>query len=144
MLCLDESIRDHVPALDISIHSTNTDVSGISQKVHEFLIQQNAPSKTAYVTALCLEELAADFVTHTRIKGEKAAERDIMDIKLFSDEDFYRIVIRNAADAYNPLDFEFKNDDLTKVGVNMVQKLAHRIDYNYVYRMNIITIDVSK
>lgn len=144
MLCLDQSIRDHVPALDISILSNNADATGISQQVHEFLQQQGAKEKTAYVTALCLEELAADFVAHTNLKGDKNAEHTIMDIKLFSDEDFYRIIIRNASDAYNPLDFELDKEDFSKVGIKMVQKLARRIDYNYVYRMNIITIDVDK
>lgn len=144
MLCLDKSIRENVPELDISIRSNNTDVSGISKQVHEFLEQQGANPKTAYVTALSLEELAADFVAHTNLKGDKAAERTIMDIKLFSDVDFHRIIIRNAADAYNPLDFEPDDETDDKVGVRMVQKLCRRIDYNYVYRMNIITIDVNK
>lgn len=144
MLCLDQSIRDHVPAMDISIHSNNADVTGISRQVHEFLAQHGANAKTAYLTALCLEELAADFVAHTSLKGEKAVERAIMDIKLFSDEEFLRIIIRNAADAYNPLDYEFDDETYAKVGVKMVQKLARHIDYNYVYRMNIITIDVDK
>lgn len=144
MLCLDQVIRENVPALDISISSNNTVVTGISQQVHEFLEQQGAKEKTAYVTALCLEELAADFVAHTSLEGEKTAERTIMDIKLFSDEDFYRIIIRNASGAYNPLDFELDEEDFSKVGIKMVQKLARRIDYNYVYRLNIITIDVDK
>jgi len=144
MLCLDQSIRDHVPAMDISIHSNNADVTGISRQVHEFLAQHGANAKTAYLTALCLEELAADFVAHTSLKGEKAVERTIMDIKLFSDEEFLRIIIRNAAEAYNPLDYEFDDETYAKVGVKMVQKLARHIDYNYVYRMNIITIDVDK
>lgn len=144
MLCLDESIRDHVPALDISIQSSNADATGISQQVHEFLKQQGTKEKTAYVTALCLEELAADFVAHTHLNSDKEAEHTIMDIKLFSDEDFLRIIIRNAADAYNPLDYEFDAETFAKVGIKMVQKLARRIDYNYVYRLNIITIDVDK
>ena len=130
MLCLDQSIRDHVPALDISILSNNADATGISQQVHEFLQQQGAKEKTAYVTALCLEELAADFVAHTNLKGDKNAE--------------HRIIIRNASDAYNPLDFDLDKEDFSKVGIKMVQKLARRIDYNYVYRMNIVTIDVDK
>ena len=144
MLCLDKSIRENIPEMDISIHSSNADVTGISRQVHEFLEANGAQPKTAYVTALCLEELAADFVTHTLQKDEKNAERDIMDIKLFSEADFHRIIIRNAAAAYNPLAFEYSDEDFSKVGVKMVQKLCRRIDYNYVYRMNIITIDVNK
>ena len=144
MLCLDETIRDNVPMMDISIRSSNTDVTGISAQVHSFLKEQHASERTAYITALSLEELAADFVAHTALKDEKAAERAIMDIKLFSDEDFLRIVIRNAALPYNPLDFELDDQTFAKVGVKMVQKLSRRIDYSYVYKMNIVTIDVNK
>jgi len=144
VLCLDKSIRENIPEMDISIHSSNADVTDISKKVHGFLAQQGAHPKTAYTTALCLEELAADFVAHTQLQGDKAAERTIMDIKLFSEENFHRIIIRNASEAYNPLDFEYDDESFSKIGIKMVQKLARRIDYNYVYRMNIITIDVNK
>ncbi len=144
MLCLHKSIRDHVPAMDISIEAINTDVSFISGKVHEFLEKHGAQAKIAYVTALSLEELAADFVSHTQLADNKDAVKTIMDIKLFSDEDCYRIIIRNAANLYNPLDFEGSDEDLSKMGIKMVQKLARRIDYNYVYRLNIVTIDIEK
>jgi len=144
MLCLDESIRDNVPMMDISIRSSNTDVTGISRQVHEFLERENVSKRTAYMTALCLEELAADFVSHTQLENSKNAERTIMDIKLFSDPDTLRVVIRNAAAAYNPLNFELDDTTFSKVGVKLAQKVARKIDYSYVYKMNIVTIDVDK
>ena len=144
MLCLDESIRDNIPMLDISISSSNTDVTGISRQVHEFLAGQEVSARTAYMTSLCLEELAADFVAHTLQEGKKDAESVIMDIKLFSDEDRLRVIIRNEADAYNPLDFALDDTTFAKVGVKLAQKVARRIEYSYVYRLNIVTIDVDK
>lgn len=144
MLFLDESIRDNVPVMDLSIRSSNTDVTGISSQVHRFLKEQNASERTAYMTALCLEELAADLVEHTMQHNAQAAQSTIMDIKLFSDQDSLRIIIRNAAAPYNPLDFELNRSTFAKVGVKLAQKVARRIDYNYVYRLNIITIDIDK
>ena len=144
LLCLDETIRDNVPMLDISISSSNTDVTGISRQVHEFLFGQEVSARTAYMTALCLEELAADFVAHTLQEGKQDAERVIMDIKLFSDEDRLRVVIRNEAAAYNPLDFSLDDTTFAKVGVKLAQKVARRIEYSYVYKLNIVTIDVDK
>lgn len=93
---------------------------------------------------LCLEELAADFVAHTLQEGKQDAERVIMDIKLFSDEDRLRVVIRNEAAAYNPLDFSLDDTTFAKVGVKLAQKVARRIEYSYVYKLNIVTIDVDK
>jgi len=144
LLFLDDSIRDNVPVFDLSIRSSNTDVTGISQKVHSFLEGQNVSARTAYMTALCLEELAADFVAHTMQSNGKEAERTIMDIKLFSDEDSLRIIIRNVAAPYNPLQFELDDQTFGKVGVKLAQKVAREIDYSYVYRMNIVTILLDK
>ena len=95
------------------------------------------------MTALCLEELASDFVAHVE-ESDLKADRIIMDIKLFSDEDALRIVIRNAAKPYNPLDFQLDQATFAKVGVKMAQKVSRRIDYSYVYKLNIITILLDK
>lgn len=142
MLYLDRSVSEHVPMLDISIKSSNTDVTGISEKVHGFLKDQKVSARTSYMTALCLEELAADFVAHMS-ESKGGAEQTVMDIKLFSDEDRLRVIIRNMAAAYNPLDFEL-DDSFSKVGVKLAQKVAKKIEYIYVYKMNIITIDMDK
>ena len=142
VLCLEESVKDNVPMMDISIKSDNTDVTGISEKVHSFLTEQNASPRTAYMTSLCLEELAADFVAHTPEKVK--SDRVIMDIKLFSDKDSFKVLIRNSAPAYNPLDFELDDKTFSKIGVKLAQKVAKRIEYNYVYKINIVTITVEK
>lgn len=67
-----------------------------------------------------------------------------MDIKLFSDEDALRVVIRNVAPAYDPLTFQLDDNTFSKVGVKLAQKVARQISYTYVYKMNIVTIDVDK
>ncbi|MBQ4538020.1 MAG: hypothetical protein II995_00270, partial [Oscillospiraceae bacterium] len=89
-----------------------------------------------------LEELAADFVAHTPEKVK--SDRVIMDIKLFSDKDSFKVLIRNSAPAYNPLDFELDDKTFSKIGVKLAQKVAKRIEYNYVYKINIVTITVEK
>ena len=35
-------------------------------------------------------------------------------------------------------------DHAAKVGVKLAQRAARKIDYNYVYKMNIVTIEVDK
>ena len=145
LLFLDKSIRDNVPMKDISIHYSNTDISGLSEEIQQFLENNGTAPRTAYMSALCMEELAADFIAHSQITNEKINEdRELMDIKLFSDSDKFRITIRNTAKRYNPLDFEYKPDDFSKIGVHMAQKIAKKITYSYIYKMNIITIDMQK
>ena len=144
MFCLDEEIRDNVPKIDISIRNINEDITFISEKVYSFLMNEGFEHRTAHATALCLEEIAADFVSHTRAVEVKNSDKVIMDIKLFCDEDQLRTIIRNEAPIYNPMDFEFDNESFSKVGIKLAQRLAHSIKYSYVYKMNIITIDMKK
>ena len=144
IFCLDKEIRDNVPKIDISIKSDNRDVTFISGQVHEFLEAEGIDPKKAYATALCLEELAVDFVEHTAETDSAKSEDTIMDIKLFVDEDMLRIIIRNEAPMYNPLDFQLDTESFSKVGVKLAQKFAHSIRYNYVYQINIITINICK
>lgn len=144
MLCIDKEIRDNVPKMDISINSDNRDVSFVSGQVHEFLQKEAVGDQIAYNTALCLEELATDFVEHTAEMDDAKADEEIMDIKLFSDEDKLRIIIRNKAEQYNPLDFKQDTEDFRKLGVKLALEMAKNLEYTYVYQMNIVTIDISK
>ena len=144
LLCLDENIRDNVPMLDISVNSDNKTAAGISDKVQTFLCKEGIAEKVAYKTALCLEEITADFVEHTLEEASETNAKEIMDIKLFSDPDRMRIIIRNAAKPYNPLDFDYSDTTFSKIGVRMIQKISKHIDYSYAYKMNIITLDLDK
>lgn len=141
MLCLDESIRDNVPRLDISISATTQDSSAYSEQVHSFLKQEAVSERCAYITALCLEELAMDFVQHTQDRQNK---KEIVDIKLFSDEKTMRLVIRNAAAPYDPLQFDHETENENKIGIRLAQQVAEHIDYSYVFSLNIVTIDIAK
>lgn len=67
-----------------------------------------------------------------------------MDIKLFVDDEKLGIIIRNAAAMYNPLGFELDGESFRKMGVKLAQKLSRSSRYNYVYRTNIVTIDIDK
>lgn len=87
----------------------------------------------------------ADFIAHSQITEEKIKGGGAFtDVKLFSDTDAFRMIIRNAARQYSPLEFEYDDESFSKIGVKMAQKFAERIDYCYVYRMNIVTIYVAK
>ena len=145
ILFLDRDIRDNVPMKDITIRCRDTDISGLSEDIQRFLNDNGAAPSTAYMCALCMEELAADFISHSLITKEKINEnRELMDIKLFSDDGFFRMIIRNISGSYNPLDFTYDPEDYSKIGVHMAQRVAKAINYSYAYKMNIITIDVGK
>lgn len=145
ILQFDKKIQNSAPMLDVSIGYNNTGVAGISEKIHSFMLDECGTPRTSYLTALCVEELMADFVAHSQITEEKIRRGGkFTDVKLFSDEDAFRIIIRNAAKQYDPLDFEYDDESFSKIGIKMARKLADRVDYCYVYKMNIVTIYVAK
>ena len=145
ILQFNQKVKAAVPMFDISIGYNNTGVTGISEKIHRFMLEEYGTERTAYLSALCLEELMADFIAHSQITEEKIKGGGAFtDVKLFSDPDAFRIIIRNAAKQYDPLDFEYDDESFSKIGIKMAQKFADRIDYCYVYRMNIVTIYVAK
>ena len=145
ILQFDRKVEEAVPMLDVSIGYNNIGVTGISERIHRFMLKEYGTERTAYLTALCLEELMADFVAHSQITEEKIRGGGAFtDVKLFSDEDAFRIIIRNAARQYDPLDFEYDDESFSKIGIKMAREFADRIDYCYVYRMNIVTIYVAK
>ena len=83
-------------------------------------------------------------VTHLKLRsGEAKNGGSLLDIKLFDDRESIEILIRSLGEPYNPLDLREKSDDVPKIGVIAVQKIARSVSYKYVYRMNIVSIVLS-
>ena len=143
ILHLDKGLCIEYPAIDATISYKDANISELSEKIQKFLRQEKASSRISYMTALCMDELATDIVTHSKENNENHGEQ-LMDVKMISTDETFNIIIRNAAERYNPLDFEFNPEDFSKVGVMMAQKYARKIDYNYIYNMNMITIQIAK
>lgn len=143
ILLINNSFKENV-VFDFSTTSeTNQKNSVISQKVIEFLKQEKYSDRIANMCGLCLEELNADFMEHIKHSQKDVnIEKEIMDIKLISDKGKLTLIIRNIARPYNPLDFTFSKDDFSKLGIVMLQKFAKKIEYSYVYKMNVITIEI--
>ena len=55
---------DDISELDVSISAEEKNVSFISEKLQGFLTEKGVDSKTAFKTALCTEEIAADYIAH--------------------------------------------------------------------------------
>lgn len=131
------------PQIDESIAYSENDISRLSETIQRFLEQEQASSRVAYLTALCMDELATDIVSHT---SDNARNRPngFMDVKMISEPESFQIIIRSAAAQYNPLDFEFDRESFSKVGVMIAQRMAQKIDYDYVYGINILSIRIAK
>lgn len=144
VLHLDGGDCARYPEIDVSIRYSDGDVSALSASIQAFLKQENASSRVAYVTALCMDELTTDIVTHARQYPPRHPDAAVMDVKMLADEKSFIIIIRSAAGRYNPLDFTLDPDDFSKVGVAMAQKAARKIRYSYLYGVNVISIEIDR
>ena len=134
----------HIAQIDVSIRDNRKDIAELAEKVHTFFKEQNISSRTSYMAALCIDELANDIVNKEIKEGKNFENESYLDIKIISNEDKLKIIIRDASKPYNPLDYDKLNPDFSKIGVQLVQKAADYIAYTRLYKMNIITIELTK
>ncbi len=126
-------------SLDVTVGNSGDDVSRLSENIHHFLLREGASSRVAYYASLCTDELATAMRTAASSEGPLP-----MDCKVLALEKELLILLRMASAPFDPL-AEDRSDDPTRgFGVKMAQKLAQKIDYNYVYNMNMITIQIAK
>ena len=126
------ALRNYEAAL-----SSSEDYDALSLAVEKFIRSETVASRVAYITALCSDELVHD------LAGRSPTPPPI-DFRIISEEDMFLILIRSRSAPYDPLAAARSEETFDAIGLRMVQKLAHRIDYTYVYKMNMITIKIAK
>ena len=134
-------LKDRSPVLDVSIPTDAESVTFVSESLQKFFNDNGTSKKTAYICALCMEEIAADYLEHR--KQENKTKKAYMDIKAFRDEGKIELVLRNYDDPYNPLLFEREDESFSKIGVTMVQKISPDITYSYSYHLNVVSLTVN-
>ena len=133
--------RNRDTALDVSIPIESWQVSFVSETLQNFFLEHGTTRKIAYISALCMEEIAADYLDY-RKKEKVSDKKAFMDIKAFCDEDKIEIILRNYDEPYNPLVFEREEESFSKIGVSMVQKIASDISYSYAYHLNVVSVTI--
>lgn len=134
-------LKDRSPVLDVSIPTDSEQVTFVSESLQKFFVENGTSKKNAYICALCMEEIAADYLAHRDQKGKN--KKTYMDIKAFRDNGKIEIILRNYDDPYNPLVFEREDESFSKIGVSMVQKVSSDITYSYSYHLNIVSVTVE-
>ncbi len=138
LLALEEK-EGRAVALDVSVPADETDVTFVSEKLQYFLRDNGVAKNVALKTALCTEEIAADYIEYRKVSG-LAEKKAYMDIKVYLEAKKIRIIIRNYDKPYNPLIFERRKEDFSKIGITMVQRVSEHITHSYAYHLNIISI----
>lgn len=134
--------EDRDTALDISIPIEAENVSFVSEQLQNFFREHGTSSRIAFISALCMEEIAADYLSYRR-KTEHKDKMTFMDIKAFRDHDKIEIILRNYDKPYDPLIVEndiVENESFSKIGIVMTQKIASKVMYSYAYHLNVVTV----
>ena len=140
-LSIAELYRDSAPLVDLEIKADDFNAAKIADKVGAFMTEHGANQKTAFKCSLAAEELVADIATNCPMKNKKD---QIIDVRMVDTGDDILILIRNTADRYDALDYEYNNANFNKIGVQLVRKIAKEINYTYVFKMNFIRIVIAK
>ncbi|MBR1444211.1 MAG: MATE family efflux transporter [Firmicutes bacterium] len=128
--------------LDISIPIEAQQVTFVSERLQKFFLENGISSRIAMISALCMEEISADYLEHRRKTGN-IDQTGFMDIKAFRDSDKIEIILRNYDKPYDPLIIEREGngeDDFSKIGIVMTQKIASEILYSYAYHLNVVSV----
>ena len=134
--------NDRFTVLDVSIPTEADSVTFVAETLQKFFDKNGTSKKNSYISALCMEEIAADYLSH-RKSSARPGKKSYMDIKAFCDDGRIELILRNYDEPYNPLIFERGDETFAKIGVTMVQKIAENITYSYSYHLNIVSITIA-
>lgn len=126
-------------AMDIRL-TTVEEVVRVSQEVQKFCLAHGIDEKTAYNSALCLEEMAGNVVMHGFTKDNKD---HTVDIHVIHKNDKILLRIKDDCVPFNPEERakQVNPDDPFKgIGIRMVLKIAEEVNYNSLLGLNVLTI----
>lgn len=144
MLQIDKGEQQKLPLFDVSVNTLD-EISQLAETIQKFFKENEVSDRTSMFAALAVDEIANDILKKGDIKIKSLPENvSYLDIKIMSEQRHVKIIIRDAGSIYNPLSYDVLVDNVAKVGVKAVQKMASYINYQRVYKMNIVTIEIEK
>lgn len=146
LLWLDKSFG--VPEKDrivISVDSVD-DVVKVAQTVQKFLKDRDIDNKRSMKTALCLEEMAGNIISHGFTKNKKKKDLSA-DIYVAVKDDNIIIRLKDNAPYFDPFtklkQYSADEDDPMKnIGIRMVSKIAKEMRYQTTLGMNVLSIEI--
>ena len=129
--------------LDINITHIE-EVSTTAERVQEFCNAHGINDKTAYYSALCLEEMAGNVVEHG---FEKDNKHHNVNARVICKDDSILLRLKDDCIPFNPKERAevLTDEDPTKnMGIRIVYKLADEVTYQNMLGLNVLTIKMNK
>lgn len=129
-------------AMEMEIGSME-DIQEVAIEAEEFCKEKGVTAKKAMYTALCIEEMANNIVTH----GFKQGKDNQIDIRLVCKQDELIIRIRDNCVGFDPVKYYQMTkpdmDDPTKhIGIRMVFKMTRDVKYVNSLGLNCLTMKI--
>ncbi len=122
------------------------DVVKVAQTVQVFLNDRNIDNKRSMNTALCLEEMAGNIISHGFAKNKKKKDLSV-DIYVAVRDDEILIRLRDNAPQFDPFSKlkqykENVDDPMKNIGIRMVSGIAKEMRYQTTLGMNVLLIKI--
>ncbi len=127
--------------IDISVRSID-EVLMVSKQVAEFCRRRGIDGRRAYLSGLCLEEMAGNIVEHGFRKDSK---KHSVDIRVAHKADEMILRIRDDCVPFDPKErneLTSPADKVKNMGIRMVYKAAKDVEYQSVLGLNVLTIRI--
>ena len=128
--------------LAIVINSMD-DVIGCSETIQKFVSDHGYDKKTAYFSALALEEMAGNVVSHGFIVDKK--EHD-MDVRVICKKEGVMLRIKDDCVPFDPVertDLLNPEDPTKNIGIRTIGKIATDMSYQNMLGLNVLTIEID-
>ena len=127
--------------MDLSIERME-EVATIAERVQNFCLGRGIDGRRAHLAGLCMEEMAGNVVDHGFRKDRK---KHTVDVRVVHKNDDVILRIKDDCVAFDPAtrqQISDGDDVLKNVGIRMVFKMAHDVQYQNILGLNVLTIRI--
>jgi anti-sigma regulatory factor (Ser/Thr protein kinase) len=129
--------------LDLALNDLD-EVSESSEVIHEFCRAHDMEDKTAYYSALCLEEMAANVINHGFTHDSKTHSLNARVVYL---KDMVMLRLKDDCIPFDPEEYSRLVSDeerFDNIGFRMVYKIADDVSYQNLLGLNVLTILIKE
>ena len=130
-------------SLDLTLNDLD-EVSKSSEVIHEFCRAHDMEDKTAYYSALCLEEMAANVINHGFTHDSKTHSLNARVVYL---KDMVMLRLKDDCIPFDPEEYSRLVSDeerFDNIGIRMVYKIADDVSYQNLLGLNVLTILIKE
>lgn len=129
--------------LDLTLNDLD-EVSESSEIIHEFCRAHDMEDKTAFYSALCLEEMGANVINHGFTHDSKTHSLNVRVVYL---KDMVMLRLKDDCIPFDPEEYSnlvSDEDRFDNIGIRMVYKIADDVSYQNLLGLNVLTILIKE